>query len=293
MASEDIKFPPQHQDTQPGKQYLMHPQPITVNPHYKPSNKLHGKVALVTGGDSGIGRAVCYFFALEGATVAFTYVKGQEDKDAADALALIKEAKLSDAKGPVAIATDLRYEKNCKHVVDEVVNQFGQIDVLVNNAAVQFYAESIEEITGDLLRQTFETNFFAYFFMARYSLRHMKEGSCIINTASSVAYQGEPDLLDYSASKGAIVSFTRSLALQLIKRRIRVNGVAPGPIWTPLEVASLPDDQIVTFGSQVPMDRAGQPYELAPSYVFLASDDCSSYITGQFVHPNGGTIVNA
>lgn len=292
MASEDAKFPPQHQDTQPGKQYLMHPQPQTVNPHYKPSNKLQGKVALVTGGDSGIGRAVCYHFSLEGATVAFTYVKGQEDRDAADALTLIKEAKSSDAKEPIAIPTDVRYEENCEHVVDEVIKQFGCIDILVNNAAVQFYAESIEDVTANMLRQTFETNFFAYFFMARYALRHMKEGSSIINTTSVLAYQGRKDLLDYSCSKGAIVSFTRSLSLQLVNRGIRVNGVAPGPIWTPLQVASLPVDQIVNLGSEVPLDRAGQPYEMAPAYVFLASNDCSSYITGQFIHPNGGTIIN-
>ncbi|KNA13342.1 hypothetical protein SOVF_117810 isoform B [Spinacia oleracea] len=184
---------------------------------------LQGKVALVTGGDSGIGRAVCYNFALEGATVAFTYVKGPEDKDAEDALELIRKAKVSNA----------------------------------------------------------------------HAIKHMKEGSCIINTASVLAYKGEETLVDYSATKGAIVTFTRSLALQLIKRGIRVNGVAPGPIWTPLEVASLPVERVVTFGSEAAMDRAGQPFELAPSYVFLASNDCSSYFTGQFLHPNGGMIVNA
>ncbi|XP_074292204.1 glucose and ribitol dehydrogenase homolog 2-like [Silene latifolia] len=293
MANEDEKFPAQQQDTQPGKQYVMRPLPITVNPNYKGSNKLHGKVALVTGGDSGIGRAVCYLFALEGATVAFTYVKGQEDIDAEDALKLISEAKAKDADGPIAIPTDLRSEDNCKRVVDEVVTRFGRIDVLVNNVAVQFYSKSIEEVSADQLRQTYETNFFAYFFLARFALRHMKEGSCIINTSSSTAYTGLPTLLEYSTTKGAIVAFTRSLALQLIPRKIRVNGVAPGPVWTPLEVASLPVEEVVKFGSQVPMDYAAQPYEIAPSYVFLASNDCSSYFTGQFLHPNGGQVVNA
>ncbi|KAK9725464.1 hypothetical protein RND81_05G145300 [Saponaria officinalis] len=294
MASKGAKFPAQQQDTQPGKQYLMNPLPQSVNPNYKPSNKLQGKVAIVTGGDSGIGRAVCYYFALEGATVAFTYVQGIEDQDASDALALITQAKSSEADGPIAIPTDLRSEDKCRQVVDEVITRFGRIDVLVNNAAVQFCAESIEDITEEQLRRTFETNIFGYFFMARHSLRHMKEGSSIINTASAVAYVGNVNLLDYSSTKGAIVAFTRSLALQLIKRGIRVNGVAPGPIWTPLEVASgsLPLDTIVNFNSQAPIGRAGEPYEMAPSYVFLASNECSSYITGQVLHPNGGIAVN-
>ncbi|XP_021844496.1 glucose and ribitol dehydrogenase isoform X2 [Spinacia oleracea] len=294
MASEDQKFPPQTQKTQPGKQYLMHPLPISVNPIYKPSDKLFGKVALVTGGDSGIGRAVCYYFALEGATVAFTYVKGAEDKDAEDALTLIrKAAKESNAGEPVAIPANLQGEEKCKEVVDKVVSHFGPIDVLVNNAGVQYYKENIEDITEEQLRMTFEINIFAYIFIAKHAIKHMKEGSCIINTASVLAYEGEPNLVDYSATKGAIVTFTRSLALQLIKRGIRVNGVAPGPIWTPLQVASYPVETVVTFGSDVPMDRAGQPFEVAPSYVFLASNECSSYFTGQFLHPNGGIIVNA
>ncbi|KAL9237611.1 hypothetical protein vseg_012138 [Gypsophila vaccaria] len=293
MAEDDEKFPPQHQGTQPGKQYLMNPIPITVNPNYKGSDKLRGKVALITGGDSGIGRAVGYLYALEGATVAFTYVKGPEDKDAADALKLIREAKTSDAGDPIAIPTDLRSEENCKRVIDQVIERFGRIDVLVNNAAVQYHSNSIEEVSADQLRDTYETNFFAYFFLARFAVRHMKEGSSIINTSSSTAYTGLPTLLEYSTTKGAIVAFTRSLGLQLIQRKIRVNGVAPGPVWTPLEVASLPVEEVVRFGSQVPMDYAAQPYEIAPSYVFLASNDCSSYFTGQFLHPNGGTIVNA
>ncbi|KAL9240796.1 hypothetical protein vseg_014974 [Gypsophila vaccaria] len=294
MAGEGVKLPAQQQDTQPGKQYLMSPLPKSYDPNYKPSNKLRGKVALVTGGDSGIGRAVCYYFSLEGATVAFTYVQGVEDRDASDALALITQAKTSDADGPLAIPTDLRSEDRCKQVVEEVVSHFGRIDVLVNNAAVGYYAESIEDITEEQLRTTFETNFFGYFFMAKHSLRHMKEGSSIVNTTSVVAYKGNAVLVDYSSTKGAIVAFTRSLALQLMKRGIRVNGVAPGPIWTPLVVASGsgPPDTIVNFNSKAPIGRAGEPCELAPSYVFLASNECSSYVTGQVLHPNGGTVIN-
>ncbi|KAL9240795.1 hypothetical protein vseg_014973 [Gypsophila vaccaria] len=294
MASEGVKLEAQEQETQPGKQYLMNPPPKSYDPNYKPSNKLQGKVALVTGGDSGIGRAVCYYFALEGATVAFTYVQGVEDQDASDALALITQAKTGDADEPLAIPTDLRSEDRCKQVVDEVVSRFGRIDVLVNNAAVQYYAESIEDITEEQLRTTFETNFFGYFFMAKHSLRHMKEGSSIVNTASAVAYKGSALLVDYSSTKGAIVTFTRSLALQLMKRGIRVNGVAPGLIWTPLEVASgsCPPDAILNFNSKAPMGRIGEPYEMAPSYVFLASNECSSYVTGQVLHPNGGTVIN-
>ncbi|XP_056688539.1 glucose and ribitol dehydrogenase-like isoform X1 [Spinacia oleracea] len=293
MASEDQKFPPQTQKTQPGKQYLMHPLPISVNPIYKPSDKL--LVALVTGGDSGIGRAVCYYFALEGATVAFTYdVKGVEDRDAEDALTLIrKAAKESNASEPIAIPADLQGEEKCKEVVDKVVSHFGGIDVLVNNAGVAYYNENIEDVTEQQLRKTFEINIFAYFFLAKHAVKHMKEGSSIINTASVQAYKGEANRVDYSASKGAIVTFTRSLSLQFIKRGIRVNGVAPGPIWTPIQVAnSLPVEKIVTLGSETPMDRAGQPFEVAPSYVFLASNECSSYFTGQVLHPNGGVIVN-
>ncbi|EEF45354.1 glucose and ribitol dehydrogenase homolog 2 [Ricinus communis] len=286
-------FPPQTQDQQPGKQYVMHPLPHSINPDYKPSNKLHGKVALVTGGDSGIGRAVCYYFSLEGATVAFTYVKGIEDKDKDDALEMVRRVKVKDAKDPIAIATDIRYEENCKKVVDEVVNGYGRIDVLVNNAALEHYTCSIEEITEADLESLFRTNIFSQFFLVRHALKHMKEGSSIINTTSVLAYTGDPNLLDYCSTKGAILSFTRGLSTQLIGKGIRVNGVAPGPIWTPLQPASLPAEEVAILGSDTPMDRAGQPYEVAPAYVFLASNECSSYITGQVIHPNGGMIINA
>ncbi|CAN4108718.1 unnamed protein product [Withania somnifera] len=254
---------------------------------------MKGKVALVTGGDSGIGRAVCHCFALEGATVAFTYVKSQENKDAQDTLGLLRQAKAADAKDPMAVPTDLGFDDNCKKVVDEVVNSYGRIDILVNNAAEQYEASSVEEINEERLERVFRTNIFSYFFVTRHALKHMKEGSSIINTTSVNAYKGNAKLLDYTATKGAIVAFTRGLALQLVERGIRVNGVAPGPICTPLIPASFTEEECANFGKQVPMKRAGQPIEVAPSYVFLASCPESSYITGQVIHPNGGTIVNA
>ncbi|KAK7277915.1 hypothetical protein RJT34_22934 [Clitoria ternatea] len=292
MASGHQKFPPQQQKTQPGKEHAMDPTPQFTSPDYKPSNKLQGKVALITGGDSGIGRAVCNLFALEGATVAFTYVKGHEDKDAKDTLEMIKRAKATDAKDPLAIPADLGFDDACKRVVDEVVNAYGHIDILINNAAEQYECTTVEEIDEPRLERVFRTNIFSYFFMSRHALKHMKEGSSIINTTSVNAYKGNAKLLDYTATKGAIVAFTRGLALQLVSKGIRVNGVAPGPIWTPLIPASFKEDETSEFGGQVPMKRAGQPIEVAPSYVFLACNQCSSYITGQVLHPNGGTVVN-
>ncbi|OVA05764.1 Short-chain dehydrogenase/reductase SDR [Macleaya cordata] len=294
MASGGQQFPPQKQEGQPGKEHAMDPTPKSTTQDYKPSNKLHGKVALVTGGDSGIGRAVCHCFALEGATVAFTYVKSQEDKDAEDTLQMIKQAKTSDAKDPICVPADLGFDENCKRVIDEVVNAFGRIDILVNNAAEQYKAGSIEEIDEQRLERVFRTNIFSYFFMTRHAVKHMREGSSIINTTSVTAYKGNPKLLDYTSTKGAIVAFTRGLALQLVSKGIRVNGVAPGPVWTPLMIpASFSEEESAKFGSQVPMGRAGQPHEIAPSYVFLASEADSSYFAGQVLHPNGGTIVNA
>ncbi|CAA2968003.1 NADPH-dependent aldehyde reductase 1, chloroplastic-like [Olea europaea subsp. europaea] len=292
MASGDQKFPPQKQDAQPGRQYVMDPTPKDATEDYKPANKLEGKVALVTGGDSGIGRAVCHCFALEGATVAFTYVKGQEDKDAVDTLEMLKKAKHPDAKDPLALPADLGYDEICKRTVEEVVNIYGRIDILVNNAAEQYEANSVEQIDEPRLLRVFRTNIFSYFFMVRHALKHMKEGSSIINTTSVNAYKGNAKLLDYTSTKGAIVAFTRGLALQLVNKGIRVNGVAPGPIWTPLIPASFTEEKTANFGKQVPMQRAGQPIEVAPSYVFLASNADSSYMTGQVLHPNGGTIVN-
>ncbi|KMT13788.1 hypothetical protein BVRB_4g081620 [Beta vulgaris subsp. vulgaris] len=292
MATNGRNFPAQRQETQPGKQHVMDPIPETARSQYKPANKLQGKVALVTGGDSGIGRAVCHHFALEGATVAFTYVKGHEDKDAVDTLQLIKSAKGTGAKDPIAVAADLGYDEHCKRVVDEVVNAFGRIDILVNNCAEQYERSTIEEVSEQKLERVFRTNIFSHFLVTRHALKHMREGSSIINTTSIVAFKGSPSLLDYTSTKGAIVAFTRGLALQLVQKGIRVNAVAPGPIWTPLIPASFKEDEVESFGSEVPMKRAGQPSEVAPSYVFLACNADSSYITGQTIHPNGGAIVN-
>ncbi|XP_061946719.1 NADPH-dependent aldehyde reductase 1, chloroplastic-like [Populus nigra] len=293
MASGGQKFPPQKQNSQPGKEHVMDPTPQYTNPDYKPSNKLQGKVAVVTGGDSGIGRAVCRSFVIEGATVAFTYVKAQEDKDADDTLQMLKKHKTADAKDPIAIPVDLGFDENCKRVVDEVVNAYGRIDILVNNAAEQYECSSVEEIDEQRLERVFRTNIFSYFFMTRHALKHMKEGSSIINTTSVNAYMGNSQLLDYTSTKGAIVAFIRGLALQLVSRGIRVNGVAPGPIWTPLIPASFKEEEVANFGKQVPMQRAGQPAEVAPSYVFLACNHCSSYITGQVLHPSGKFVLHA
>nr|GEU70294.1 NADPH-dependent aldehyde reductase 1, chloroplastic-like [Tanacetum cinerariifolium] len=292
MATNGQKFPPQKQDSQPGKEHLMDPAPQFMNPNYKPSGKLQGKVALVTGGDSGIGRAVCYHFVKEGATVAFTFVKGQEDKDADDTLHLLLENKTSDAKNPIAVGADLGYDQNCKQVVDEVVQNYGRIDILVNNAAQQHKTTSVEEINEERLDRVFRTNIFSHFFLCRHALKHMQEGSSIISTTSVDAYTGNPQLLDYSSTKGAIVSFTRALALQQVEKKIRVNGVSPGPVYTPIRPATMDEADVSEFGKNTPMGRAAQPYEIGPSFVFLASDD-ASYFTGQFLHPNGGMIVNA
>lgn len=293
MTTGGQKIPPQRQDTQPGKEHAMNPTPQFTCPDYKPANKLQGKIAVVTGGDSGIGRAVCNLFALEGATVIFTYVKGHEDKDARDTLDMLKMAKTANAKDPMAIPADLGFDENCKRVIDEIINAYGRIDILVNNAAEQYECGSVEEIDEPRLERVFRTNIFSYFFMTRHALKHMKEGSNIINTTSVNAYKGNSTLIDYTSTKGAIVAFTRALSLQLVSKGIRVNGVAPGPIWTPLIPASFNEEKTAQFGSDVPMKRAGQPVEVAPSFVFLASNQCSSYITGQVLHPNGGTVVNA
>ncbi|OMO61244.1 Short-chain dehydrogenase/reductase SDR [Corchorus capsularis] len=288
MASSAQKS--QKQQSRPGKEHVMDPRPQFFNPEYKPSNKLQGKVALVTGGDSGIGRAVCYYFALEGATVAFTYVKNHEEKDRDETLQMLNEAKSREAKKPIAISADLGYEEECKKVIDATVQEFGKLDILVNDAAEKHFTTSVEEITENQLERVFRTNIFSQFFM--HALKHMKEGSAIINTTSVMAYTGSPTMLDYTATKGAIVAFTRGLALQLAERGIRVNGVAAGPTWTPLVHSTFPQQLLNNFGNDTPMGRPAQTCELAPSYVFLASPQCSSYFSGQFLHPNGGMVIN-
>ncbi|XP_073396651.1 glucose and ribitol dehydrogenase isoform X1 [Physcomitrium patens] len=292
FATMEKQREPQVQDTHPGKEFEMDPLPNHMRPVYKPAGKLEGKVALVTGGDSGIGRSVGHHFAMEGATVAFTYLPGPEDKDADETIDILKKSQGPNGKDPLKIPVDLRYDENCKKVIDEVVKKYGRIDILVNNAGEQHTVQNIEDLEPEQIERTFRSNIFSMFYLVRHVLPHMKEGSAIINSTSVNAFKGNATLLDYTATKGAITAFTRGLALQLVKRGIRVNSVAPGPVWTPLIPSSFPAEKTEKFGSQVPMGRAGEPAEIATSYVFLASED-SSYFTGQTLHPNGGYIVNA
>ncbi|KAI5073594.1 hypothetical protein GOP47_0011607 [Adiantum capillus-veneris] len=294
MATGGKKFPPQEQEGQPGREHEMQPQPEFVRPNYKPAGKLVGKIAVVTGGDSGIGRSVACYFALEGATVSITYVPGKEEKDAIETLDMLtNKYKHPQAKGdPIKIGVDLGDDENCKKVVQQVIDTYGCIDILVNNAAEQHMVPGIENISVEQVERVFKTNIFSHFYLIKYAVKHMKEGSCIINTTSVNAYKGNASLLDYTSTKGAIVALTRGLALHLVGRGIRVNGVSPGHIWTPLIPSSFSGEKVESFGDEVPMKRAAQPSEIGPSYVFLASED-ASYYTGQFLHPNGGVVVNA
>jgi NAD(P)-dependent dehydrogenase (short-subunit alcohol dehydrogenase family) len=277
--------PAQHQDRQPGLESQMRPQPQADDRSYQGSNKLRGKVALITGGDSGIGRAVAIAFAKEGAQVVVVYLN--EHKDAEETRALVE----AYGQTCLLIPGDVGDDKLCRRAIRQTIQKMKRLDILVNNAAVQYPQDSLEEISSRQLEKTFRTNIFSYFYMAKAALPHLAKGSAIINTTSVTAYRGSPHLLDYASTKGAIVSFTRSLSQALVEKGIRVNGVAPGPIWTPLIPATFPAKDVAKFGSDVPMARAGEPEEVAPCYVFLASDD-SSYMTGQVLHPNGGEIVN-
>jgi NAD(P)-dependent dehydrogenase (short-subunit alcohol dehydrogenase family) len=276
--------PPQKQNKQPGVESEMRPLP-NYEPKTKGSGRLKNKVVLITGGDSGIGRAVAVAMAREGAKIAFGFLN--EKKDAAATIKLI-EAEKRDA---LSVAGDVGDEKICRKLVNAAVKKFGRIDVLVNNAAEQHEVETPEELTEQQIDRTFRTNIYSFFFMVKHVLPHMKKGSCIINTASITAYKGHKTLLDYSATKGVIVTFTRSLSENLLEKKIRVNAVAPGPIWTPLIPASFDEKKVAKHGASAPMERPGQPNEVAPAYVFLASEE-ASYITGQVIHVNGGTIVN-
>ncbi|MDD5578106.1 MAG: SDR family oxidoreductase [Methylobacter sp.] len=277
--------PPQHQDRQPGLESEMNPKPQFQDPHYHGSGKLNGKVALITGGDSGIGRAVAVAFAKEGADSAIIYLN--EHADAEETQRLVSEC----GRQCLLIPGDIGKEEFCREAVEHTVRELGQLNILINNAAEQHPQESIEEITSEQLEKTFRTNIFSMFYLIKAALKHLKPGSAIVNTTSVTAYKGSPKLLDYSATKGAIVGFTRSLSLSLAEQKIRVNGVAPGPVWTPLIPSTFPPERVKTFGEEVPMGRPGQPEEVANCFVFLASDD-ASYISGQVLHPNGGTVVN-
>ncbi|MGX1825552.1 SDR family oxidoreductase, partial [Heyndrickxia sporothermodurans] len=255
------------------------------DPSYNGGGKVEGQVARITGGVSGIGQALAIYFAMEGADVAICYLNENEDASAT------KELIEKENRKCLLIPGDVGEEKHCQSTVKQVIDHFGHIDILVNNAGEQHPQQTILNITSSQLLKTFQTNIFSYFYMVQASLPYLKKGISIINTASVTAYKGHKTLIDYSATKGAIVSFTRSLALSLASKGIRVNGVAPGPIWTPLIPSTFTEDEVETFGSNVPLSRPGQPYELAPTYVYLASED-SSYVSGQILHVNGGTIVN-
>lgn len=278
-------YPPQHQNQQPGIESLMNPRPIFDNTEYKPSGKLKDKVAIITGGDSGQGRAIAVAFAKEGADVVIVFLNEHTDAEET------KQSVEQKGRRCLTLAGDIGTEAFCREIVEQTVAQFGKLDILVNNAAEQYVQSSLENITSEQMEKTFRTNFFSMFYLTKAALPHMKYGSAVINAASLAAYEGNEQLIDYAATKGAIVSFTRSLSKSLHSRGIRVNGVAPGTVWTPLIPASFPADQVANWGAKTPMKRAGQPYEIAPAYVFLASDD-SSYIAGQILHVNGGVIIN-
>ncbi len=279
-----ITFQAQHQPIQPGMEYKMNPLPIFENPNYVPSGKLKNKVVIISGGDSGIGRAVSVMFAKEGADIVINYLNEHEDAN------YTKDLIEKCGRRCILIPGDLRDEKLSEEIVDKTIAVFGKIDILVNNCGVQYPQNSILDISSKQLKDTFETNIFTFFYLTKAVLPHLKENSSIINTTSITAFAGKKNLIDYSATKGAIMVFTKSLALSLADQKIRVNAVAPGPIWTPLIPSSFSREEVEIFGTETPLKRAGQPFELAPAYLYLASDD-SRYVTGQVIHVNGGTIV--
>src|SRR5690554_3606029 len=277
------KIPEQSQPL-PGDEHKMSPQPEIIRKNYKGSEKLKNKVAFITGGDSGIGRSVAVHFAREGADIAIAYLK--ENKDARETKKLVEK----EGRKCLIIAGDLVDEKFCKKAIKQCIKEYGKLNILINNAATQNSKDDLKEISSKQLYKTFETNIFSMFHITKAALEHLKKGDVIINTSSVTAYRGSDHLLDYASTKGAIVSFTRSLSANLAKKNIRVNGVAPGPIWTPLVAATI--DKLPDFGKDTPLGRPGQPSEVAPAFVFLGSED-SSYITGQFVHVNGGEMIGS
>jgi NAD(P)-dependent dehydrogenase (short-subunit alcohol dehydrogenase family) len=285
MSDTKQTLPPQHQDQQPGKEAPMRPQPAYNPEAYRAAGKLQDKVAIITGADSGIGRAVAVTFAREGAHIVLLYLNEHED-------ALTTQREIEGyGRRCVAFAGDVAKADFCQQVVSETLQTFGQLDVLVNNAGEQHPQKGLEDISEDQWERTFRTNIFGMFQLTKAALAHLGEGGAIINTSSITAYKGHPTLIDYASTKGAITSFTRSLAMNLASRGIRVNAVAPGPIWTPLIPSTFTEEQVKTFGAETPMGRPGQPEELAPAYVYLACND-SSYMSGQVLHINGGTVLN-
>lgn len=276
-----IEFPPQHQDKQPGMEYLMTPKPIFNNPYYRASGKLYNKVAIITGGDSGIGRATAIGFAKEGASVVIAYY--DEHKDAK----YTKEFIEGIGGKCLLLSGDIKDTNFCDKIIEETIKTFGKVDILVNNAGVQYQQKSLLDITDEQFDLTMKTNIYSMFYLTKRVLKHMKSGASIINVTSITTFKGEPELIDYVTSKGAIVGFTRSLATNLADKNIRVNAVSPGVFWTPLQPACWEAEKIPTLGSDAPMGRAGHPYEIAPLFIYLASDD-SSYVTGQIMHINGG-----
>lgn len=278
-------LPAQHQKEQPGLEKKMYPRPESQMEHYKPADKLKGRKALITGGDSGIGRAVAIAYAKEGADVAIVYL--DEHPDAQKTKELVEK----EGRKCLLFAGDIGDAAFCQKVVDETAQAFGQIDILINNAAEQHPQESLEDISVEQLERTFRTNVFSIFYLTKAALPHIPAGGSIINTTSITAYRGHKELIDYSATKGAVLAFTRSLSQQLNEREIRVNAVAPGPIWTPLIPSTFEAEKVAEFGKNTPIGRVGQPDEVAPCYVFLASDD-ASYMSGQVLHPNGGSVIN-
>ncbi|NEM96411.1 SDR family oxidoreductase [Pontibacter burrus] len=286
MANKPKSLPAQEQKTQPGKEHKMTPKPEYIRDNYKGSDKLKGKVALITGGDSGIGRAVAVHFAREGADVAIVYLN--EDRDAEETKDLIEQ----EGRRCLLLSGDIGDEKFCQKAVAQTIKELGKLDILINNAAEQHEQTDLTDISKDQLQRTFQTNIFSMFYITKAALEHMKEGSAIVNSTSVTSYRGSDHLMDYASTKGAITAFTRSLSANLAEKKIRVNAVAPGPIWTPLIPASFDAKKVKEFGQNVPLKRPGQPSEVAPAYVFLASED-GSYVTGQVIHVNGGKQVGS